>query len=166
MSTPIFLNTGGGVFGAIRQRIANDANLRAVFGDRIRPGRLRGGQGDFPCVVLSHVTGTLDDLFTDVAPQGQVEGDRYDVWKESIQVSVYTDNYEATRQLGRLLHIRLSRQTLLADCVEITLFPDTRLLREDPEMTSSGADVWHYDFKYHFWTADKLAPSDRNEVSI
>jgi hypothetical protein len=154
VTTPIFLGTGGGIFGAIRKRVSEDANLRDAFGNKIKAGRFRGT--DWPYVVLTHSSAVIDDLFTDVADPTTGVGDRYDVWKETIQVSVYTDSYEASRLLGRLLHVRISRQTFLADCVAVTLFPDSRMLSIDPQQISSGADVWHYDYRYHFWTADKL----------
>jgi hypothetical protein len=153
LATPIFLNTGGGIFGAIRKRVAEDANLRDVFGDRVKPGR-RSGRGEFPYLSLSHVSGTIDDLFTGANPDGLPP--RYDVWLETIQVSVYADNYEAARQLGRLVNSRISRQTFLVDCVEITLLANSRVLAQDPQRGPSAAEVWHYDFKYHYWDADKL----------
>lgn len=158
MTTPIYQNTGGGVFGAIRTRVREDANLRDPFGDRIKPGRMPR-QTEFPFLIMSHVSGIIDDIFVDVPREGQLgQGDRYDVWRESIQVSVYADNYEAARQLGKLFHARISRQTICADYIPVTLFPDSRILQLDPQPADKSADVWHYDFRYHFWTADKLLP--------
>jgi hypothetical protein len=153
--TPIFLNTGGGIFGAIRTMIMEDQNLFDAFGDRVYPGRARSGQVRFPYVALTHVSATIYEILF-MPSQGDVPGDRYDTWQENIQVSVYGDNYEAVRQLGRLLHVRISRQTMLADCIEVTLFAQTRMLTIDPNQVRTGADVWHYDFRYKYWTGEKL----------
>jgi hypothetical protein len=159
-ATPVFLNTGGGVFGSIRQRVKERANLRDAFGERVHPGRQPPGT-NFPYVILKHQGGSADSLVTaQEAGPDTSSRERFDVWKEVIQVSVYTDNYESSRQLGRLLHVHLSRQTLLADCVPVTLFPDSRNQEIEPSQTGTGADVWHADYRYHYWTADKLFPDE------
>lgn len=149
MTTPIFLNTGGGVFGAIRQRVKDDRNLLDAFGDRVRPGRVKR-DSQFPYIAMTHVSCTINDFVFDN------DGNRYDWWQETISLSVYADNYEAARQLGRLAHIRFSRQTFCADLIPVTLIPDSRILVMDPVQEKQAADVWHYDLRYHFYSVDKL----------
>lgn len=155
MTSPIFLNSGGGIFGALRRKVAEDRNLLDAFGDRVRPGRL-GRDARGPHVILTHSGGTLDHTLTWVPPN-ESAGDFWDVWRETIQISVYADNYETCRQLGRLLHTRISRQTFCADLVATTLFPDSRSLSIDSNRGDQGIDVWHFDFRYHHWLADRLA---------
>lgn len=158
MATPLFLNTGGGLIGAIRAWVIEHKVLFDFFGDRVAPGR-QEPKTAYPYVVVTHVSGMVDDVFTDVA-RGGIPGDRFDVWKESIQVSTYADNYEATRLLGRLLHVHISRQTFCADLIPVTLYPDSRMMVMDPRQAERSADIWHADYRYHYWTADKLLPEE------
>lgn len=166
MPTPIFLNTGGGAFGAIRSRILGDSNLVEIFGTKVIPGRFRQAQAlEMPYISMTHASAQLDSVFTDVpkADSPSVgpyqQGDRYDTWKESIQIAIYGDAYENTRQLGRLIHCRISRQTMMCDCNVFTLFPDSRMLQQE----ASTIDYWHYDFRYHFWTADRLLQDNASQ---
>lgn len=158
MATQVFLNTGGGIFGSIRRRIAEDLNLNTAFEDRIKAGRLRQGGSTFPFVTMTHVSGTLDQLFSDVPRDGVAPaGAQYEIWKEVIVVAVWADNYESARQLGRLMHARLTRQTFVVDCVPTTLFPETRTLGEDTQLVDA-ADIWHYDFRYNYLASEKILP--------
>ncbi len=59
-NTPLFLNTGGGVFGAIRRKINEIQNFVNVFGDRIYPGTA-SKKTPFPYINFNHVSCTLDD---------------------------------------------------------------------------------------------------------
>ncbi len=165
MATPVYLNTGGGMVGAIRQRIFDDFDLSQLFGNRVRPGR-HPAKLVYPYVVITHVSGKLDDLFRDTINladmmPGHNTGDAYDVWEETILVQTWADSYEACRQIGLFLHARISRQTFEADCVPATLYPDSRILLFDSKEGEEGADIWHYDYRYHFYTADKILP-DKN----
>lgn len=163
MTTPVYLNTGGGLFGAIRQRVRDDPNLLDAFGDRVFPGRARN-RCDYPYVVLSHVTGIIEELYIDTVRDFQDFPDYYDYWKETIQVSVYTENYEAARILGRLLYTRMSRQTFVADCDPVTIYPQTRTLVVDPQQGAGTADIWHYDVRYYHWRGELLLPDQYEAI--
>lgn len=155
MPTPIYLNSQGGVFGALRQRIKDDQELWDAFGDRARPGRVPR-KTPFPYIVFTHVSSIVDDFLINPPAHGEEIVDIYDVWKETFQISIYTANYESTRQLGLLMHKRFSRQTMCCDQEPVTFYPDSRILMVDPQWEEASADVWHYDYRYHYWVSDKI----------
>lgn len=149
--TPLLLETQGGIFGAIRRKINVLPDMLTVFGDRIYPGRAPPSTS-FPYVVMNHVSCVLDDYMALAEPQ--MNPLPIDSWKETIQVSTYADNYEAARQLGRAIHVRISRHTLCVDSYPAFVYPMLRMILLDPNKNERGADVWHADYRYYFWTLE------------
>jgi hypothetical protein len=154
--TPVYQNSGGGMLGAIRAKINARPDYVSIFGDRIFPGRAPP-KTSFPYVVTSHVSCLFDDY---MGYAYSSESLPLDTWKEMVQVSVFSDSYEASRQLAKLIHAILSRHTLIADAIPCFMYPETRQIVLDPQKSERAGDVWHVDHRYSYWFYEWVFPDD------
>lgn len=146
-TVPVYLNSGGGMFGAIRAKLKATPYYQVVFGDRVFPGRAKQDTG-LPYVVMSHLSCTFDDYMNLAYSSDPLP---LETWKELIQVSVYADSYEAARQLAKLVNSVISRHVLVCDGMPCFLYPETRLILLEQNVSPRGGDVWHVDHRYSYW---------------
>lgn len=154
--TPIYLNSGGGMLGAIRSRLNALPYYQELFGDRIFPGRAPQRTA-MPYVVMSHVSCVFDDYMGAAYSTLSMP---LETWKEIVQVSVYADSYEAARQLAKLIHAVISRHTLVADGMPCFMYPETRLILQEQTTSERGGDVWHVDHRYSYWYSEWIFPDE------
>lgn len=153
---PLYLNSGGGIFGAVRNALRKAPYYEILFGDRVFPGRAPQKTA-MPYVVMSHVSCTYDDYMGIAYSSAPLP---IETWHELIQVSVYADAYEASRQLGKIINALLSRHILVDDGMPVFLYPETRLTILESETSERGGDVWHVDHRYSFWSYEYIFEDD------
>lgn len=156
--TPLYLNDGGGIFGAVRSQIAGTPGYSAVFGDRVFPGRA-DPQTPFPYVVLSFVSCVFDDYMGAAYSTHPIP---LDTWKEVVQVSVYADDLAACMQLAHMVHAVVSRHTLVVDYMPVFMYPETKQTVLEERKSPRGGDVWHRDLRYSFWSFEWIFEDTRD----
>jgi hypothetical protein len=160
-------NGGGGLFGAIKRKFAERADLRAVFAEDGQAPRVHPGQVP-PGTALPFVTLSMVSARSEYGAASDVNGNviYMNIWYTTFQVSTFAVGYDSARLFSRLVHTHIDRKVFVVDCGEVIPYVGSLIQALDPKRSEDGREVWHFSYRYDIKMPEFMSWDDDNENGV